>query len=114
MAKKRAARKPDELKAVSFEDAVERLEEVVEDLEGRQMGLDESLARFEEGVKLVRHANKVLSEAERRLVLLTGVDEHGNPIEQELAEDGMVSDTSAPGRTTRDAWADEDEDDADI
>jgi len=54
----------------TFEAALERLNEIAERLEGDGMELDESLALFEEGVRLLRFAETVLSGADDRVRLL--------------------------------------------
>lgn len=51
----------------TFEAALERLEEIVERLDGQGMELDESLALFEEGVRLLRFAETVLEGADARV-----------------------------------------------
>ncbi|MDP6558930.1 MAG: exodeoxyribonuclease VII small subunit [Candidatus Binatia bacterium] len=53
-----------------FEVAVGELEEVVERLESGDLSLEESLAVFEKGVKLVEFCNKRLREVEKRIDLL--------------------------------------------
>jgi len=53
-----------------FEKDLERLEQVVEALEAGGLTLDESLKRFEEGVKLARRCEKALTEAEKRIEIL--------------------------------------------
>jgi exodeoxyribonuclease VII small subunit len=55
---------------VSFEELVRRLEEAVRKLEGGELPLDESLAVFEEGVRLARAGTSRLDEVERRVELL--------------------------------------------
>ena len=64
----------------SFEQALAALEQVVRDLEDGRLGLAESLARYEEGVKLLKNCYAQLEQAERRIELLTGVDAAGNAI----------------------------------
>jgi exodeoxyribonuclease VII small subunit len=66
----------------SFEDALGRLEEIVHALEGGELGLNEALERYEEGVKLLRQSYDLLQRAERRIELLSGIDAEGNPITQ--------------------------------
>jgi len=56
--------------ALSFEDALERLEEVVERLEEGGIELEEALAVFEEGVELSRRCATQLDDAERRIEVL--------------------------------------------
>jgi exodeoxyribonuclease VII small subunit len=59
-----------------FEDALSRLEQIVQTLEAGNLPLEESLKAFEEGVALTRFCAKYLEEAERRIELLTK-DEQG-------------------------------------
>ena len=60
-----------------FEDALKRLEGVVERLEEGEIPLEEALRLFEEGVKLSRLCHQKLDEAEKRIELLTR-DGEGN------------------------------------
>jgi exodeoxyribonuclease VII small subunit len=62
-----------------FEDALTRVERIVEDLERGEPSLSTALAKYEDGVKLLRRCYDLLDQAERSVALLTGVDEHGQP-----------------------------------
>ncbi len=53
-----------------FEEAVEELERVVEQLESGELSLEDSLAAFENGVRLVKLCNHKLTEVERKIELL--------------------------------------------
>jgi len=53
-----------------FEEAMERLEKIVESLEGGDLSLENSLGIFEEGMKLVGFCSKKLEEAEQKVTLL--------------------------------------------
>lgn len=53
-----------------FEAALTRLEEIVSELEAGELGLEQSLKLFEEGVKLARVCNARLEEAERKVEIL--------------------------------------------
>jgi exodeoxyribonuclease VII small subunit len=53
-----------------FEEALEKLEEIVRRMEAGDMTLEESLKAFEEGIKLSRLCAKKLDEADRRVDLL--------------------------------------------
>jgi len=64
--------------SISFEAALEKLEQVVRQLEDGQLGLSDSLARYEEGVRHLKHCHQALATAERKIELLTSVDEVGN------------------------------------
>ena len=61
---------------IKFEDALQRLEEIVDRLETGELPLEDSLKVFEEGVALARRCSKYLEEAEKRIELLTK-DESG-------------------------------------
>ena len=63
-------------KEMTFEAAMQRLEEIVLSLENGKAPLDESLAIFEEGVALVALCNEKLSAAEQRVRILVA-DEGG-------------------------------------
>jgi exodeoxyribonuclease VII small subunit len=54
----------------TFEGSLKRLEEIVAQLEGDKLALEQSLEIFEEGVKLVRFCAGRLDEAERRIEIL--------------------------------------------
>jgi exodeoxyribonuclease VII small subunit len=53
--------------ALSFEDAMKRLEEIAGKLENGKATLDESLSLYEEGIALIRHCNEKLLGAEQRI-----------------------------------------------
>jgi exodeoxyribonuclease VII small subunit len=53
-----------------FEEALQELEKVVEQLESGDLSLEDSLAAFEDGVRLVKYCNQKLTEVERRIELL--------------------------------------------
>jgi len=57
---------------LKFEDALGRLETIVQTLERGELSLDESLKAFEEGVKLSKSCLKLLDDAERRVDILVG------------------------------------------
>lgn len=58
-------------KAMSFESAIERLEEIVRKLESGDASLDESIKLYSEGVELVGKCNKKLDDTELKIKLLT-------------------------------------------
>jgi exodeoxyribonuclease VII small subunit len=59
-----------DLEKKKFEDALEELENVVEQLESGDLSLDNSLATFEKGVRLVKFCNQKLIEVEKKIELL--------------------------------------------
>lgn len=62
----------------SFEDAVKRLTEIIEKLERGDLPLEESIALFEEGVKLSAVSQARLDAAEKKVEELLHVDQAGN------------------------------------
>ncbi len=66
--------------ALSFEGALERLEEIVRQLDDGKTDLETSLSRYEEGIGLLRHCHSLLGDARRRIEMLRGVDPNGGPI----------------------------------
>lgn len=62
-------------KKEKFEDALEKLEKIVSQLEEGNISLEDSLKLFEEGIRLSRFCNQKLDEAEKRVeILLKGKD----------------------------------------
>ena len=59
---------------LKFEDALARLEKIVESIEKGDVGLEESIKHFEEGVKLIRQCRGVLVEAELKIRHLQAAD----------------------------------------
>ena len=53
-----------------FEDALNKLEKIVSQLEEGDISLEESLKLFEEGIRLSRFCNQKLDEAEKRVEIL--------------------------------------------
>jgi len=61
--------------AMSFERAAARIDEIVRFLEKGDAPLEESLALFEEGAKLIKVAGKMLDEAEQTVACLQKGDD---------------------------------------
>lgn len=55
----------------SFEESIEELEKLVDELEGGEVPLDQTLEKFERGMKLVQFCHGKLNDAEAKLKLLT-------------------------------------------
>ena len=70
-----------------FEEALEELEKVVEQLESGELSLEDSLAAFEQGVRLVKYCNQKLTEVERKIELLVK-DKEGKLQLEPLADAG--------------------------
>ena len=55
---------------LSFEQAIQRLESIVADMEGVELPLEDVLKRYEEGTRLVRFCTAKLDEAEKKIEIL--------------------------------------------
>jgi exodeoxyribonuclease VII small subunit len=56
---------------LNFENAMARLEEIVEQMESGKMMLEELIVRYEEGMKLVKICQERLVKAEQRIEIIT-------------------------------------------
>ena len=74
MAKKKKATKP---KETTFEQSLEELEAIVGKLESGKLGLTASLEQYELGVKHLKLCYELLSDAERRITQVSGMDASG-------------------------------------
>ncbi len=69
----------DAVNKLDFETALAQLEAIVGQLEEGQIGLTESLERYELGVKHLKRCYQLLESAEKKVELLSGMDAEGNP-----------------------------------
>ncbi len=58
----------------TFEDAIENLEKIVSELENEQLTLDESVKKFEEGMRLSKYCNEILEKAQKQISILIADD----------------------------------------
>lgn len=56
---------------LTFEDALEQVEAIIERIERGEVGLEESLAEYERGVELIKKCRGILERAEQRVEELT-------------------------------------------
>jgi exodeoxyribonuclease VII small subunit len=68
----------------NFEEAIGELERILSDMETGQVGLEESLTKYERGTFLIQHCRGVLTTAEKQIELLS------------KAEDDSISSTPIP------------------
>ena len=64
----------------SFEEAIQGLQEAVEQLESGDLSLDQALAAFERGVKLARRCSAYLDQAELRVRELAPEEDLGGDL----------------------------------
>ena len=60
---------------VNFEEAMEKLEKIAEELESEDLSLDTSVKKFEEGMKLSKKCNEILQNAEKKITILINGEE---------------------------------------
>ena len=68
---------------VNFETAMDRLEEIVDQMESGKMMLEELIVRYEEGMKLVKVCQERLASAEQRIEIITR-NHAGKPVVKEF------------------------------
>jgi len=87
--------------AMTFEQALERLDRIVQRLEGGQLTLTESLTSYEHAIKYLRYCNRQLERVERKIELLSGVDATGQAKTQPFDETSMTLEEKQAARSRR-------------
>lgn len=54
----------------NFENKIKELEEIAQELENGKLNLDESMKKFEKGMKLSKECTKILEQAEKKIMIL--------------------------------------------
>jgi exodeoxyribonuclease VII small subunit len=60
---------------MNFEENIEQLEKVVQELESGNLNLEDSIKKFEEGINLSKKCNEILEEAEKKITVLVKKDD---------------------------------------
>ncbi len=71
------------IEKLTFEEAMERLEQIVQKLERGDLSLEDSIGSFQQGIKLSRRCREILADAEYRVEYL-------------LKEDGLLEEEESP------------------
>ena len=79
----------------SFESSMQKLEGLVRELEGGNLGLSESLDKYEQGVRYLKQCYQLLEQAEKKVQLLTGVDAEGNPVVEDFDHEATTFERNA-------------------
>ena len=58
----------------TFEENMELLENIVKELENGELNLDDSVSKFEEGIKISKKCNDILEKAENKITILLNKD----------------------------------------
>jgi exodeoxyribonuclease VII small subunit len=89
---------------LTFEQALAELEQIVRRLEEGNVGLSESLAQYEQGVKRLKECYGLLERAERRIELLERVDADGEAVTRPFDHEATIErhnnqgDSGKPGK----------------
>ena len=59
---------------MNFEESMKKLETIVVELENGNLNLDDSVKKFEEGMKIAKQCNNMLEEAEKKITILLEKD----------------------------------------
>ena len=73
-------------KNMTFEERMQRLEQIVRLMERGDVSLEESLKLFQEGTELVRSCNKLLDDAQLQVKMIMAAQD-GSPIEEDFADE---------------------------
>jgi len=85
----------------TFEESLVDLERMVRELEDGRLGLEESLACYEQGVGLVRRCYSQLRTAEQKILLLSGSDEDNQAILQPFKHEATAAVRAQPPQRPR-------------
>ncbi|MCL2382979.1 MAG: exodeoxyribonuclease VII small subunit [Oscillospiraceae bacterium] len=55
---------------INFEESMKQLETIVQELESGKLNLDDSMKKFEEGMKISKECSQHLEKAEKKITLL--------------------------------------------
>jgi len=75
---------------MKFEEALKKLEKIVDDLEDGNLSLDDSLEKYEEGIRLAKMCAKKLEVAKKKVEILLKSDDGDaklEPFDEKLAEE---------------------------
>lgn len=72
-----------------FEQALRQLEALVQQMEGDNVTLEQSLQAFEQGVGLTRQCQQALTQAEQRVQVL--IEQNGQSLAQPFQQSGETS-----------------------
>ena len=61
----------DALQAMTFEEAIAALEDILSQMEKGTLPLDQAISGFESGIALIRHCNDILENYEKKISVLT-------------------------------------------
>jgi len=96
--------KPREVE-LNFEDAMDRLEKIVEQMESGKLPLEDLIVRYEEGMNLVKICQERLANAEQKIEIIAR-DSAGKPVIKEFETE---EERAAPEKTVAESDSTNDE-----
>ena len=84
---------------MKFEDALKKLEKIVDDLEDGNIPLDESLEKYEEGIKLSKMCAKKLEVAKKKVEILLKSED--GSVELKTFDEKMAEEESKPSESRK-------------
>lgn len=70
---------------ITFEESMKNLEAIVTELEKGDLSLDNSVEKFEEGIKIAKQCNNILESAEKKISIL--LENNGELTEENFVEE---------------------------
>ena len=71
---------------VNFEENMKKLEEIANELEKGDLDLNESINKFEEGMKISKECSEILEKAEKKITMLIK-DDNGEMLEENFVQE---------------------------
>ena len=68
------------MEEMNFEESMDKLEEIANELENGNLNLEESLVKFEECMKLSKKCNEIIESAEKKITILL---QNGDELKEE-------------------------------
>jgi len=62
-----AKKEPDDSQKLTFEQAQAQLEKIVNDIEQGRIPLEQSIEKYEQGMRLIKHCRTILEQAEKKI-----------------------------------------------
>lgn len=90
-----------------FEVMLQQLEETVRKLEQGNLGLQDSLEAYQLGIDRLKRCHKILSDAELKIEMLSGVDEDGKPVARQVDASDMSLEEKQAARSRRRSASDD-------
>lgn len=62
-------------KKITLEESFDALDEIIDELQGGELTLEESFKKYEEGMKMIKNCNEAIDKVEKKLVVINGGEE---------------------------------------